>query len=46
MTHFISCYKIDNVTNIVDLIFKEIAQLRSISKSIVSDHDVKFLGYF
>ena len=46
MTHFISCHKTDNVTNIVDLFFKEMAQLRNVSKSIISDDDVKFINYF
>jgi hypothetical protein len=46
MTYFISCHKIDDVTNIPSLFFREIILLYSVSKSIVSDCDVKLLSYF
>ena len=46
MTHFITCYKTDDATNIVDLFFREVIRLYSLSRSIVSDQNVKFLSYF
>jgi hypothetical protein len=46
MAHFIACHKTDDASHITDLLFREIVCLYHIPKSMVSDHDVKFLNYF
>ena len=46
MTHFITYHKTDDVFHIVDLFFRKIIRLHGIPRSIVSDHNVKFLNYF
>ena len=46
MMHFIACHKIDNVSHIINLFFREIVCLHDISRSIVLNRHVKFLSYF
>ncbi|RDX75690.1 hypothetical protein CR513_44399, partial [Mucuna pruriens] len=44
MTHFIACSKINDVTHVVDLFFKEVVRWHGLPRTIVSDRDVRFLG--
>ena len=46
MAHSIACNKTDDATHIIELYSKEIIRLHGIPRSIISDHDTKFLGHF
>jgi hypothetical protein len=46
MTHFISCHKTNDATNIADLFFMEIVWFHRVPISIISYRNVKFISYF
>jgi len=46
MANFIACNKTNDATHITELYFKEVMRMRGIPRSIISDHDTKFLSHF
>nr|GEY07501.1 transposon Ty3-I Gag-Pol polyprotein [Tanacetum cinerariifolium] len=46
MAHFIACHTTYDAVQVANLYFKEIVRLHGISRSMVSDRDVKFLSHF
>ena len=46
VAHFITCHKVDDATHATDIFFCQIVHFHGITRTIVSEKDVKFLSYF
>ena len=46
MAHFIPCKKTSCVEHVAELFFKEIVRLHGLPRSIISNKDSNFVGYF
>ena len=46
IAHFIHCKKTSDVENLTKIFFKEIVRLHGLPRSIISNRDNKFFGYF
>jgi len=46
MAYFVACHTTFDDSQVANLYFKEIMRLDGIPRSMVSDHDIKFLRYF
>ena len=46
MAHFIPCKKTSDVVHVTMIFFNDIVRLHGLTKSIISDRDNKFFGYF
>ena len=46
MSHLIPCHKVDDASNIVKFLYKDVVKLHEVHKMIVLDRDAKFLSHF